>query len=197
MSACKIRQPQSSPARQQGIVLFVALIALVIMSMVGISMVRQMTSGQQIVGNLAFKQAATALADQATEQVLIAMVGKTSAQLDVAGAINGYLAEAPEFKGEVFNPAKESTWTGRVVSENTPAAGITTTYVVHRLCYPKVNSADPNEARRCAGRETSEGGEKISDPSKIPPKQIQPYYRVTTLVEGDRNSRSITQTMIY
>lgn len=196
MSRYRSRQIVALPAKQQGVVIFIALIALVVMSMVGISMVRQMTSGQQIVGNLAFKLQATSLADRQTEQVLADMVGKTSAELD-AVAFAGYQAEAPEFKAEAFNVEKESTWVGKVKLENTPVNGVNTTYVVHRLCYPKVNPLDTKEARRCVGRETSEGSEKISDPSMIPPKQIQPYYRVTTLVEGDRNSRSITQTMIY
>lgn len=211
MRAQKMRRPLSMPARQEGVVIFIALIALVIMSMVGISMVRQMSSGQQIIGNLAFKQAATALTDQATEQVLSDLLKPeiTSLKLDQNAAINGYLSEAQGFKNdgtfvtctdqnkpECFDPANEATWTGRVgPSPDNSYPRIT--YVVHRLCFPKKVMTDPNEARRCIGRETSEGTEKTSDPAMIPPKQIQPYYRVMTLVEGDRNSRSITQTMIY
>ncbi|MCK6391416.1 MAG: hypothetical protein L6Q40_10425 [Azonexus sp.] len=193
MSQYRARQIAALPTSQRGVVLFIALIALVVMSMVGISMVRQMTSGQQIVGNLAFKLQATSFADSQTEQVLVDLTnaGKTPGLLDGA-AFPGYHPEAPEFKAQAFDAEDESTWEGKVRLKDTPVNGVHTTYVVHRLCYPK--GAD--EARRCVGHETSGGREQDSDPKDLP-KQIQPYYRVTTLVEGDRNSRSITQTMIY
>jgi hypothetical protein len=46
----------ATPAKEQGVVLFIALIVLVVMSLIGISMIRQGSSSQMIVGNLAFKE---------------------------------------------------------------------------------------------------------------------------------------------
>ena len=48
--------PQRSPARQQGVVLFIALIVLVAMSLAGVAMVRSVDTSLGIAGNLAFKQ---------------------------------------------------------------------------------------------------------------------------------------------
>ena len=50
----------ATPAKEQGVVLFIALIVLVVMSLIGISMIRQGSSSQMIVGNLAFKEGAEA-----------------------------------------------------------------------------------------------------------------------------------------
>ena len=48
---------------QQGLVLFVALIALVAMSLAAAALVRTVDTGVMVAGNLAFKQSATMSAD--------------------------------------------------------------------------------------------------------------------------------------
>ena len=56
--------------RQRGVVLFVALIVLVVMSLGGISMMRAADTGTQIAGNLAFRQSALQAAERAFEQAM-------------------------------------------------------------------------------------------------------------------------------
>jgi type IV pilus assembly protein PilX len=58
----------ATPAKERGVVLFIALIVLVVMSLIGISMIRQGSSSQMIVGNLAFKEGAEAAADFGVER---------------------------------------------------------------------------------------------------------------------------------
>ena len=48
---------------QQGVVLFVALIVLIIMTLAGLALLRQMGAGTSIAGNIAFKENATSVAD--------------------------------------------------------------------------------------------------------------------------------------
>ena len=71
------RRPRRSPAarcatasRQQGVVLFVALIVLVVMALAGVAMMRQSGSGLSIAGNIGMKQNATAAGDFGTETAI-------------------------------------------------------------------------------------------------------------------------------
>ena len=52
---------------QDGVVLFVALIVLIIMTLAGLALLRQMGAGTSIAGNIAFKENATSVADRGTE----------------------------------------------------------------------------------------------------------------------------------
>lgn len=177
---------------QRGVVLFIALIALVIMSMVGISMVRQMTGGQQIVGNLGLKHGTTSVADRATELGRAFVTGSASAILDANVIGNGYYASAPDLVNPAtpFDPIAHD-WTN--ASASVIDDGNTVNYVVHRLC----NDVGVFEEQDCVARETSEGGEKSCTPPACPPKQLQPYYRITTRVTGPRNAISYTQVFMY
>jgi type IV pilus assembly protein PilX len=56
--------------KQTGVVLFVALIVLVVMTLGGISMMRAADTGTQIAGNLAFRQSALQAAETAFEQAM-------------------------------------------------------------------------------------------------------------------------------
>ena len=47
--------------------LFVALIVLIIMTLAGLALLRQMGAGVSIAGNIAFKENATSVADRGTE----------------------------------------------------------------------------------------------------------------------------------
>jgi hypothetical protein len=62
-----------SPASQGGVVLFVALIAMVILSLAGVALVRSVDSSTAVAGNLAFRQASIAPVNQAIEQAVDAL----------------------------------------------------------------------------------------------------------------------------
>lgn len=183
-----------SLSRQRGVVLFIALIALVIMSMVGISMVRQMTGGQQIVGNLGLKQGATSVADRATELARTFVTGSSSATLDANVTANGYYASAPDVvtPATPFDPVTHD-WAN--ASATVADDGNTVNYVVHRLC----DGVGIFEDQECVARETTEGSEmgSTSYGGSGGLKQLQPYYRITTRVTGPRNAVSYTQVIMY
>jgi Tfp pilus assembly protein PilX len=61
--------------QQRGLVLFLALIALVIMSMAAVALIRSVDTNTLIAGNVAFKQAATTSADAGVEAAIIMLVG--------------------------------------------------------------------------------------------------------------------------
>jgi len=62
--------PMRAPGarRERGVVLWVAIIVLVAMTLAGLAMMRQMSAGASIAGNIAFKESATAVADRGAEK---------------------------------------------------------------------------------------------------------------------------------
>ena len=61
------------PRSQAGVVLFVALIAMVILSLAGVALVRSVDSSTAVAGNLAFRQASIAPVNQAIEEAVDAL----------------------------------------------------------------------------------------------------------------------------
>lgn len=195
---------------QSGIVLFVALIVLVIMSLVGISMIRQMTSTQVVAGNLAFKEGAVAISDFAVEEARrvirdVASVDLTKDYTDQSGNADaiGYFARAPWEFGEAgavpFDMFSDANWLNTnsrlVASAGSATQENEVRYVVHRLCR-RVGALDTNQ---CSLKLTTVGGSKSETSYTNPslPQTQQPYYRVTTRVVGPRNTVSYTQVILY
>src|SRR4051812_32753519 len=57
MKHARMRPQSRLPRRQDGVVLFIALIVLVAMTLAGIAMIRSVDTALGIAGNMAFKQA--------------------------------------------------------------------------------------------------------------------------------------------
>jgi type IV pilus assembly protein PilX len=63
------KRPRSTPRRQAGIAIVVALLALVAVTMATLALVRSVGTGLEIAGNMAFKESTTTAADVATNVV--------------------------------------------------------------------------------------------------------------------------------
>lgn len=185
---------------QSGIVLFVALIVLVIMSLVGISMIRQMTSTQVVAGNLAFKEGALAITDWGVERARQLIRSSTTLTSDSNPA--GYYASVPwEFGvagGVPFDMFSDSDWNSKsfeISASGAAAQQNRVRYVVHRLC----RDPGPLDTNQCSLKLTTVGGSKSETSYTNPslPQTQQPYYRVTTRVDGPRNTVSYTQVILY
>ena len=61
--------------QQRGVVLFLALIALAILSLAAVALIRSVDTNTLIAGNLSFKQAATTSADAGTEAAITMLLG--------------------------------------------------------------------------------------------------------------------------
>lgn len=196
MSIHKLSQ-KPGQARQKGIVLFVALVVLVIMSLAGISMMRQVSVGQVIAGNLALKQGATSSADQGAEAARVFILPPTATTtLDATnlGTVPGYFSST----ATAFDPTTYNWDAANASVEDTAGdgAGNRVQHVTHRLC----PSPGMVESQLCTTLVTTSGGSKggpgnYTDPSL--PQAVQPYFRVTTRVSGPRNTTSYTQVILY
>lgn len=81
---------------QQGVSLLFALVALVALMLGALALVRHVDTATQLLGNLGFKQDATASADQATRQA-VTWLSVNSASLNIDLPKQGYYASNREF----------------------------------------------------------------------------------------------------
>ena len=187
-------------ARQQGMVLLVALVVLVAITVAGIGMMRSVDTATLVSGNLAFQQAATHAADKGVEQA-IAMLRQKLADdtLDTSDNTNGYFASLRS----TDNPAPGQSWQAFWQQSLAAAAydagedglGNRLFFVVHRNC---ANEQPPGAGGQCvaspavmkAGGNSEEAGEvQLQSVSQI-------YYRITVRVTGPRRTESYVQTHV-
>lgn len=178
--------------RQSGVVLIIALIVLVAMSLAGIALFRQVGTGLTIAGNLAFKQSATIAGDQGIEAGLTWLVNNPNL-LDNDQATGYFSSWDTTFNPETFN------WTGLATTVGTDSAGNTVKYVIHRLCQ-NPNSKVNDSGQKCVTlSKVGAGGSQGSVSYGILPlsNTVQPYFRVTTSVDGPRSTKSFVQLIMY
>lgn len=184
---------QSGPGKQGGVVLLIALIVLIAMSLIGISMIRQGSSAQLIVGNLAFKEGSNAEADFGVESARRWLVSNSN---DLYNSSAGYVANGLATT-EAFDPYSYPNDKWRATAE----AGVE--YVIHRLCAstgsvtttPTTPTTPSTENQCIVTRETS-SKEGTSYGNNSTP-ELFPYYRITVRVTGPRNVRSYIQALMY
>lgn len=212
----------ASRCRQAGLSLMVVLIALVIIGFAAIALLRSSDIGTLIVGNLGFQKTAIASGDAGTEVAigyLTANAGGNVLFNDVAAS--GYYAttsDACDLTGtRTANAADDVNWTGvdpgNLCNMNAivaaPAAGVaqgfTVRYVINRVCN---GPGDPNSLvvagtltpMACSrlGAGASEGSTRGGASYGNMPLtgEAQTYYRITTRIDGPRNTVRYVQVLV-
>lgn len=186
--------------RERGVVLWVAIIVLVAMTLAGLAMMRQMSAGTSIAGNVAFKESATAVADRGAEFARVWLTNN-AALVDNDNFAAGYHSSwAPNVDPSTFNWAQAVDLSNVLLDPANLDPGQTgnkALLYVERLCAtPNLGALAPLQV--CSDKpgtnNTNRGG--ASYPTGIPPPPPQVYYRVTTRVDGPRNTRSYTQVLM-
>lgn len=187
------------PPAQQGVVLFVALIVLIIMTLAGLALLRQMGVGTSIAGNVAFKESATSVADRGTEfaRGWIAANTGTSAFDSFS---DGYYSSWTGPWGTAVDPTG-FTWTdanSRLLTDDDAQTGNSARVIIQRLCaVPNLPSNDPGQncsSSSAPNQGQSQGGASYG--TSAPPLQAAPYFRVTSRVTGVRGTVSYTQVIL-
>ena len=186
---------------QHGLVLFVALIVLVVMSLAGIGLMRSVDTSSGIAGNLAFCESAVTSADAAIELgigFLEANRGTSVINNDVVAA--GYYAAADlSITGSSSSPSDWSryNWAGRSkLIAGTDASGNTVRYVIERLC-SSAGSFGPTNG--CGSKEVAATDANNSKGAGIDLPFTQTFlsYRITALVTDPKGSATYIQSMAY
>lgn len=208
-------------SRQQGVVLFIALIVLVAMSLAGLALMRSVDTNVLIAGNLAFRQNATMAADGAIEdarQLLATNTGtgvttlhNDQPPLAQAGGIpnppwpnTAYWAnwqQGIDLTGNTSNPADDFDWSA-ARNMGTDAGGNAISYVIHRLCDvagdPAASGVSCIKSSTGGGAGASDQGTRgvVSYGGAALPGVSSIFYRVTIRVQGPRNTLSYVQAVL-
>jgi Tfp pilus assembly protein PilX len=181
-------------AAQSGVVLIVALIVLIVMTLAGLALLRQMGVGTSIAGNVAFKENATSVADRGTEFAR-AWIRINSALTASDSIPDGYLSS---WAGGVDPTAFNWDTQSRTLTDDQAQTGNTARIIIQRLCAtPNMSAIDP--AQRCSDSPVVNGGQSHGGggyPSVLPGASPSPFFRITTRVDGPRNTVSYTQVLM-
>lgn len=192
-------QTLAKKRNQNGVVLWISLMVLVVLLAAAVAIVRNTSLGQGIAGNLGFKKNATFAGDQGTEaaRAWLATQNKITLQNDIVA--QGYYSSW----GTDFDDPTTFSWTNAVESTSNNGTGNQVSYLVHRMCRftGPTNGAGSGSAgipQECvyaskAPHDTTSGSQAAVSPAAI----TNPFYRVTSRVVGPRNTVSYVQTMLY
>lgn len=208
--------------KQRGISLIVVLVALLIIGFAAVALLRSSDTGTLVAGNLAFKKTALAAGDAGTETGLAWLVANAAnVALYNDGVGNGYYsttADGCDLTGSrtPADATDDVNWTGgaqpancnmraRTVTPPGVAAGYTVRYVVNRVCNAAgdpnaVFAADGVTPMICsgAGAGASEGSTRGGASYGNMPLtgMSQTYYRITTRIDGPRNTVRFVQAIV-
>ncbi|MFZ3086521.1 MAG: pilus assembly PilX N-terminal domain-containing protein [Methylotenera sp.] len=186
--------------KQRGVVLFIALIALVVMSLAAVALIRSVDTNTIIAGNLTTKQSATISADSGLETALTWMTTTINpTALEVDNAAQGYYAT------QVTNPTAFN-WddsdsrpaTGYGITAGTDGSGNAIRYIIQRMCRNTGAPAPGNclfgapvvGSSSQAVRDAPHAGANVTTDQS-------PMYRVTAKVTSAKNTVSYIQAFVY
>ena len=184
------------PARQQGVVLIVALIMLVAMTLGGIALVRSVYGTNIIAGNMAFQQAATNAGDIGIERAVKFLEVNSTLQFDALA--NGYSATntnpvAGQSANDFWDALLAKSVVPVTIATDQNLTGNTVSYIIERLCGGTGASSDASCAIGPVAY-SSRGANQdiIISPTTIPAT----YYRITSRVSGPHNTVSFVQAIV-
>jgi type IV pilus assembly protein PilX len=196
--------------RQRGVVLFIALIALVTLMLAAVALVRSVDTSALISGNLAFKQAATTGGDSGITLAINRMkaIGTANAALNptkdaghpfnTSDPANGYyswLDSALDLKAAAtWAPGASYPPAGTQITD---ANGNTIRYIIQRMC--KNSAAGALAVASNCVYSASQADKETHDPNVVRPvtSGSSPLNRVTVQITGPRNTVSYVQAFIY
>lgn len=194
----------------------VALIMLVVMSMAAVAMVRAIGTGLLVAGNFSFRQQALLAADAGSEAAIDWLTPLAALpDLYTDNTAQGYYASLPadlditdsgrtgtkmliDWDGNQCNSRTGFACNDAAAALTTDAAGNSIRYTIHRLC--RQSGSPQDAANSCLlyqpAASTSKGALSYGQAKHF---EASPgvYYRISTRVNGPRNTVVYTQTMVH
>jgi type IV pilus assembly protein PilX len=190
----------ASPRRERGVVLMVALIALVALTLAGIALIRSIDTGNLIAGNMAFRQAAVQNSDIGVQAAFSALPNIVSVSKNTNIA-NQYFAIKTTVDSEGLPSGV--TWSAVPCRDNLNAVVTCSSqdyqvkYVIERLCDYQTGTSTVitdfqgycmvNVGSGATGSKGSFGA-VFSSVDAV-------YYRTTVQVTGPRNTTAYVQAI--
>ncbi len=206
-----LRSPRTG---QRGVVLFITLVVLVALALGALAMFRGSLGTTLIATNVTYRQAALNLSDNGVQLATAAIAARAAAGLvNTSDEANGYFSAIPAAEPAsyadmgVWNcgadaacPTALQVCSGNAAceAEVTKGQGLTVFYKIHRMCtQPNVAYNAPNNicALTVKTGGTSPGGSLAVGATQFTGNPTL-YFRITTRVDGPRNTRTVTQTVV-
>jgi Tfp pilus assembly protein PilX len=194
------------PSRERGIVVFVALIAVVLLSLAAVGLMRTVHTSTIVVGNLAFRQAAQAMAAAAVERAVFDMKlpTKTIADLTTHDVGHNYYASVQPGQSAMGIPAAlqgdpGSNYPGAFQTIVDAETQNTARWVIERMCDDDALGKDAVNAQKdCEMIRPKQSPAKETNLKKGIALPRIPYYRMTVRVDGPpgTNSVAFSQAML-
>jgi Tfp pilus assembly protein PilX len=191
------RDPPARAARathtQRGVILFVALLAMIGMTMCGIALVRAVATDTAIGANIAARQQAVLAAAIAVEDAVAALFE--------GGAIANTTADDPAHRyfasRQPGEDARGIPSTLQAIA-NYPAGaptidageGMTLRHIIERLCLRPGSATADNCSRSPPSAAAAAGAPPPTEPPRTP------YYRVTVRADGPAGAATFVQVML-
>jgi Tfp pilus assembly protein PilX len=206
-----IRSPR---AAQRGVVLFITLVVLVALALGALAMFRGSLGASMVATNVVYRQAALNLADNGVQLATAAVAARATAGLiSNSDNVNGYFSAIPTNEPASYSdqgiwncgadaacPNATQVCNGNTtcINEVTKGQGLTVYYKVHRMC--TVANAAYNAANQICALTVKTGGTSPGGSLAVGATQFTGnpvlYFRITTRVDGPRNTRMVTQTVV-
>jgi len=207
----RFRPSPQSRARQRGVVVFISLIVLVVMTLAALGLVRSIDTATLISGNMAFKQASLQLADIGTEAAVNELERFSGTSADAAypggcagnGSCRYYPVIQPlDSRGvpTAINWANVSQTSGITFPSTFNGNSIIPTgyeikYVVERLCTGTLPITDLASNCYATSTDDSGGGSKKSN-APVYTSVANIFYRATIRVSNPKGAETITQVVL-
>ncbi|MBI3382538.1 MAG: hypothetical protein HY019_11080 [Aquabacterium sp.] len=203
-------------ARQEGVVLMMALIVLIALTLAGLALTRSVYTSNVIAGNLAFQQSATHSADTGVETAVAWLEGNNgqASSLTAVPCESGSVLDCDQkdrgYRAIREDPTAGQSW-GNFWKENIEKdnlamdlpidtkTGNQVSYFIQRMCTKSGSSqslsnncttSPVDAAGTCAGGSSClSGKENLAATSQI-------YFRITVRVIGPRNTQSFVQSIV-
>ena len=210
-SMSKLRFQHVRIVKQRGVVLFLALLAIVIMSLAAVALIRSVDTSTIIAGNLAFKRAATSSGDAGGEAAITWLTAQqvantarnvltdTAHTFNITDATRGYYSNVDP----ALDLYADATWAAATaVPSVTDVSGNTVRYIIQRMCR-NANVAVQTADCLFSGAIVDTNGQNIPLPQDIcdgpgcPAAGQTPQIRITTRTIGPKNTISYLQAFVY
>jgi len=177
--------------KQQGVVLMIALIALVAISLAGIALMRSVDTSNVVSGNIAFNEAAIQMADIGAEQAYAEINAEPDPK--VFAGKTYYFPNYSAIDATSRIPTQAGTW--KTVPANTVnLSGYSVQYMVERMCTGTANFQEAPTFTKCKAIPLYDTNDVLlADANGIPLKMGKLYYRITVQVHGPRDTRGLSQ----
>jgi len=199
---------QHTHRKQKGVVLLITLIMLVAMTLAAIALMRSVDTTNLVAGNMAFQQTSLHVADAGTEQAIAFLYTVPDVQCNGTGVgvscVQGYKsfhepALEPPTAGRTWGDYWSSMVSGPGVQTLTNLPdGYSGAFVIESLC----TAAEQQGCTIVTSTTTVivPQGQDMGSQQRSFQNQVNTlnahYYRITTRVEGPRNSVGYVQALI-